>query len=235
VGSNNNNLELFKESTLEHIETLSGHSHAITAILYEKSSNTYLTAGIDKTIRWDMNTKSPVEVITNFSLHYGPALGFYKDNNKMYFVYSEHPSYFLVHNLYDKTDEIQVDKKANPSCVKYDEQTRSLFYGNSLENSIKVFSMTSNSLIQKNIMLESGIIKNITFIPGGKYFMTHAQNSDHLKIWKINEWKLYSKVPIRKEPNSSDIADVIILDKSSELLIIYKSGVIDVYDWCGIK
>jgi WD40 repeat protein len=220
---------------LEHIETLSGHSHSVTAIFYEKSSNTYLTAGIDKTVRWDMTANSPIEIITNFNLHYGPARCFFKDNNKIYFVYSEHPSRFLVQNLYDKTDEIPVDKTTETSCVKYDEKTRNLFYGTSRENSIKVFSITNNSLIQHRIMLESGIISNITFIPGDKYFMTHSSGSDHFKIWTLGDWKLYKKVPIRKEPNSSDVADVIIDNKSSELLILYRSGAVDVYDWYGIN
>jgi hypothetical protein len=84
-------------------------------------------------------------------------------------------------------------------------------------------------------MLESEKIRNITFIPGDKYFLTYSSGSDHFKIWTLGDWKLYKKVPIRKEPNSSDIADVIIENKSSELLILYRSGAVDVYDWYGIN
>ena len=232
-------LGLYKKSTLELIETLEGHSDNIVAIVYEESSGSYLTAGKDKIIRWDLDTRSPVEIITDFVLVgiWTSALSLIKKDNRVYFITSEQSqSFFTAYNLYDKNDKIQIEKKVSytPSAVKYNGDTKILLFGNTPENSVKVFSFAENRMIQSKIMLESGDIRNITIIPGGKYFMTHSHNSDHFKIWTINDWKLFKKVPIRKEQNSSDIADVILDDKHAEFTIVYRSGTIDVYDWYGI-
>jgi len=232
------NLKLFKKSTLELIDALEGHSDFILNIMYDKSNRSYLTAGKDKIIRWDMNDRSPIEIVSDPFTYNVNALNLFMNNNKAYFVFTKsNESYFEVCNLYDKNDKIKIEIKANypPSKIKYDPETENLLFGNIPENSVKVFSLKDNRMIQSKIMLESGTIRNITIIPGGKYFMTHSQNSDHFKIWTFDEWKLYKKVPIRKEPNSSDIADVIFDDKHSELIIIYRSGTIDVYDWYGVE
>lgn len=231
-------LRHYKKRTLELIETLEGHSDNIVAIVYDESSGSYLTAGKDKIIRWDLVAGSPMEIITDFVLGFWTsALSLFKKDSKVYFISSEQSqSFFTAFNLYDKNDKIQIEKKNNytPSIVKYNGETNNLFFGSTPEDSVKIFSLTDNRMIQNKIMLESGAIRNITIIPGGKYFMTHSQNSDHFKIWTFNEWKLYKKVPIRKEPSSSDIVDVILDDKNSEFIIVYRSGTIDVYDWYGI-
>ncbi|MBN1639391.1 MAG: hypothetical protein JW866_10510, partial [Ignavibacteriales bacterium] len=106
------------------------------------------------------------------------------------------------------------------------------------ENSVQVFSLKATLMMQNKLMLESGSINNITVIPGGKYFMTHSHNSDHFKIWSFNDWRLFRKVPRRKGPSlygyDSVIVDVILDTNCSELIIVYQSGTIDVYDWYGI-
>jgi len=236
----NNNLNLYKNSTLEFVATLQGHSDSILKIIYDDSNRSYLTLGKEKIIRWDVKAQIPVEIVSE-PYGYRHALDLFLNNGNLYWTFSRaNEPFFEVTNLYDLNEKIKIDIKANqsPSKIKFDMGTGYLLFGNTPENSVQVFSLKEKMMIQNKLMLESGSINNIIVVPGGKHFMTHSHNSDHFKIWTFNDWKLIRKVPRRKVPGlySSDsvIVDVILDADYSELIIVYQSGIIDVYDWYGI-
>ncbi len=236
VVANNKNIEIIRKSTLEVVDSLSGHSNSVKTIAYDPVNKTYLSAGDDKIIRWEPDAWSPQEVISDFHLGNRFACCLINENGKAYYVFSDlHSAFFTVCNLYDKNEIFQIAKKQsyNPSCVRYDPRSKLLLYGDVPENSVKVFSLSGNDFIKHKLMLESEVIDNITLVPDSNYFMTHSKNSEHLKIWALNEWKLVKKVPIKLQP-FNNMAEIIINNKSSEMFIFYQSGIIDVYDWYGI-
>lgn len=200
-------------------------------VVLKNQTGTYLTAGTDKILRWDLKLKSPVEIISGINFTNCHIHGF-QNNNKYFLLSNYYKPEFSVLDFREQKEiaTIPVSNNYSPSKTKYDNKNNLILFGDIPENLIKVYSLEQNCLISTRLMLESDRIDNLTLLDSG-YFISHSVNSDHLKVWKSGDWMLHTRLPLRI---NSEINNILFTSNEKELLVIYTAGVIDVYDWFGI-
>jgi WD40 repeat protein len=227
---NKSDLDILDSRTFECKYSLTGHSSVVEAIDFNKENNSYLTAGKDKILRWDLNKRSPLEIIYDKDLSNSTIYGFFNDCK--YFIFSKlYKDFLTIVDLELKKEifEIELEKNNKPVKIAYDINEQLLILGFILNNQIKVYSLSDKKFIETPLMLESNRIETLNFIPGKKMFLSHSQYSDHLKLWDYN-WNLVKKLNIN---DKTDIAEILVLKNNQDLIIFHKNGMFNIYDLIG--
>jgi len=190
TGGLDSNANVFNRAVGRVAATLSGHSKAVTDVLFHSFEDVLFTASKDKTVKvWRNKGEHDYQIVHNITTHDDEVVGVSLHPTGSYLASGSLDSSWAFHDIQSGNTLVQIKVDSPVSSLHF--HPDGLLLGTGTEGSaIKIWDIKS----QKNVATFEGHNKSvgsICFSENG-YFLASAAG-DNVKIWDLRKLKnLYS-------------------------------------------